>query len=47
VTRINDLGRFSEHLEQFCRESHVQRLGRLLDPELCVRDDRLDGPMTW
>jgi hypothetical protein len=47
VTRMNYLDRISETIRRQCFEDRVQRLGRLVGPQMRVCDDRLDGPMAF
>ena len=47
VTRINYLDRWSQRILATGHDDRVQRLGRLVDQELRVCDDRLDGPMAF
>ncbi len=47
VTRINYLDRFSRPIAEFSFDERLTRLARLVEPEMRVCDDRLDGPMVF
>jgi hypothetical protein len=47
VTRINYLGRHSSALQDLSHDSRLSRFARLVNPQVRVCDDRLDGPMVF
>ena len=47
VTRINYLGRHSAELQALSHDARLLRFARLVNPDVRVCDDRLDGPMAF